>query len=106
MTTDEQPDSPAAQIEALKDLVQSKGWLLYRQCVLDEIAGDFENQITKALDNTDSALALDRMRQVAAVRKAGLRWLKLPSERLKTLTEQVERKDDIAHSPGRRPIGL
>ena len=103
--TDEQVESPAAQIEALKDLMQHPGWALYRAFVLNEIAGDFEEHITRALDVPDPTVALDRMRQVAAVRKAGLRWLKLPSERLKTLTEQVERKDDIA-AKGRRPIGL
>lgn len=97
----------AAQIEALRDLLQSKGWSLYRECVLQEIAGDFEEHITRALDAQNETLALDRMRQVAAVRKAGLRWLKLPEERLRSLSEQVTRNDDAeVGRVGRRPVGL
>ena len=98
--------TPTGRADAYRELLQSDGWQLYREDVMQEIAGDFEEQITKALDVPDSILALDRMRQVAAVRKAGIRWLKLPQEKLKTLTEQAERKDEIAHTPGRRPVGL
>jgi hypothetical protein len=96
----------AAQIEALRDLVSSQGWKLYREMVIGEISGDFEEHITKALDVPDAAVALDRMRQVAAVRKAGLRWLKLPIERLESLTETVQMHDSIKHQQGRRPLGL
>lgn len=106
MTAITSEPTTAAQIEALRDLTQSEGWRLYRELVLQEISGDFEEHITKALDVADSAVALDRMRQVAAVRKAGLRWLKLPQERLKALTDQVERRDEATHNPGRRPVGL
>mgnify|MGYP001608685268 CR=1 FL=1 len=96
-----------AQIDALKDLVSSQGWQLYRDMVIGEIAGDFEEHITKALDVPDATVALDRMRQVAAVRKAGLRWLKLPHERIEGLVEAVNRTQDNRDTrPGRRPDGL
>lgn len=95
-----------AQIEAFRDLVQSKGWQMYRELVMQEIASDFEEHITKALDVPDSGVALDRMRQVAAVRKAGLRWLKLPQERLQSLTEQAKRHDETTTRDSRRPVGL
>ena len=99
--------TPAAQIDALKDLVSSQGWQLYREMVLGEISGDFEEHITKALDVPDATVALDRMRQVAAVRKAGLRWLKLPHERMEGLVEAVNRTHDNRETrPGRRPDGL
>lgn len=94
-----------ADIEALHDLVNSRGYALYRQMVMEEIAGDFENQITKALDVTDSALALDRMRQVAAVRKAGLRWLELPRRKLQELQQGLENETTMS-GPVRRPMGL
>ena len=108
MTTDDPRESPAAQIEALTDLLSHPGWHLYRQIVLDEIAGDFENTITKALDVPDTEIAIDRMRQVAAVRKAGLRWLKLPKERLETLQQHVasETRQERPTWFGRRPAGL
>lgn len=98
-------DTPKADIEALTDLIQSRGWLVFKDLVMAEIANDFEEHITRALDVPDQAVALDRMRQVAAVRKAGLRWLKLPGERLKTLNGEQERQAASEH-PGRRPIGL
>lgn len=100
--------SAKQQIEAVRDLIQSQGWTLFSEWVREEIAGEFEQHITNALSSPDTAIALDKARQVAAVRLAGLRWLKLPQERLKTLTEQVERKDDIEQSRlvGRRPVGL
>jgi hypothetical protein len=97
----------AAQIEALKDLISSQGWKLYRDMVVGEISGDFEEHITKALDVPDAAVALDRMRQVAAVRKAGLRWLRLPQERLEALAQSVNHRHDIEDTRiGRRPVGL
>lgn len=92
-------------IEALTDLMASRGWQLYRELVMNEIAGDFEEHITRALDVPDATVALDRMRQVAAVRKAGLRWLKLPKERLADLLRQRQTEAHNA-SPGRRPMGL
>lgn len=98
-------DTPNADIEALNDMIQSRGWLLFKDLVMAEIASDFEEHITRALDVPDQAVALDRMRQVAAVRKAGLRWLKLPTERLKTLSGEQERQT-AAERPGRRPAGL
>lgn len=100
--------TPAAQIEALTDLVQSQGWKVFTDLVLSEISGDFEDHITRALDVPDAAVALDRMRQVAAVRKAGLRWLHLPKERLKTLSDKVNQSHELedARLVGRRPYGL
>lgn len=99
--------TPAAQIEALRDLVQSKGWSLFTEAVLQEIASEFEQHITSALSVADSTMALDKARQVAAVRLAGLRWLKLPQERLRSLSEQVHRSDEIEQTRiGRRPVGL
>ena len=96
--------TPAAQIDALRELTQSAGWHLYRELVLQEITGDFEEHITKALDTPDAAVALDRMRQVAAVRKAGMRWLQLPQERLRTLAESARTTEERGY--GRRPVGL
>ena len=98
----------ATQIEALRDLTSSHGWKLYHAMVMEEIASHFEDHITKALDVPNGTVALDRMRQVAAVRKAGLRWLKLPQERLQALTNTVEHAQETkdAHLVGRRPVGL
>jgi hypothetical protein len=67
-----------ADADALTDLLQSRGWALFREGVLAEVTADFEEHITRALDVSDGVAALDRMRQVAAVRKAGLRWLAWP----------------------------
>lgn len=98
----------AAQIEAFRDLTTSQGWKLYCEAVMGEIEGKFADEITRALDNGNSDLALDKMRQVAAVRLAGLRWLKLPQERLAQLTDKVDhaRETKDAHLVGRRPVGL
>ena len=98
-------ESNKADIEALRDLVQSRGWALYREIVMTEIAGDFEEHITKALDVADSTLALDRMRQIAAVRRAGLRWLDLPKRKLADL-QQGQQTELAASGPSRRPMGL
>lgn len=98
-------ETTKADIEALTDLVQSRGFALYRQMVMAEIAGDFEEHITKALDTSDSTLALDRMRQIAAVRKAGIRWLELPKRKLQELQQGVQAAQAV-EGPSRRPMGL
>lgn len=104
MTTDAL--TPAAQITALKDLLQSEGWQLYRDLIMQEIVGDFEEHITRAMDHENSAIAIERMRQVAAIRKAGLKWLKLPQQRIDALTADVRHRDEVSHNQGRRPAGL
>lgn len=90
-----------ADAEAWTELLQSRGWKLYSQAVTSEIASDFENHITKALNVPDSTIALDQMRQIAAVRKAGLRWLLLPQERANSLKAELEREQQ-AMPVGRR----
>ena len=97
--------SAKEQIEALTDLQQSSGWRLFRDLIMAEISGDFEEHITRALDVPDQVVAIDRMRQVAAIRKAGLRWLKLPAERVKTL-EQGEQASQPVRLLSRRPEGV
>lgn len=93
------------RIEALIDLQTHPGWQLYREAVLAEVTSEFEEHITRALDVPDPTVALDRMRQVAAVRKAALRWLKWPAERLATLTQQAETQQRTTTSVSRRPEG-
>lgn len=95
-----------ADIEALRDLLQSRGWSIFTKHVMAEVADDFENTITKALSHPETPLALDKARQVAAVRLAGLRWLRLPKERLDALEQEQKRQDEIVHSVGRRPVGV
>ena len=95
--------------ESLKDLLQSRGWMLYRDMVMEEITANFEEHITRALDVQDATVALDRMRQIAAVRKAGLRWLQLPKERLEALAREADeaiRHQERLSVVGRRPVGL
>ena len=95
--------------EALRDLLQSRGWMIYRELVMDEITANFEEHITRALDVQDATVALDRMRQIAAVRKAGLRWLQLPKERLEALAREADdaiRHNDRLSIAGRRPVGV
>lgn len=95
-----------ADLEALRDLIQSRGWLIFFELVTAEITADFQEHITRALDVPDGTVALDRMRQVAAVRKAGLRWLKLPSERI-TMLEQKHDFNSVDPQPqSRRPVGV
>lgn len=94
------------QINALKELQQHPGWLIFRQAVVEEITSEFEEHITRALDVPDALAALDRMRQVAAVRKAGLRWLKLPAERLGQLKQQAEQQQREMLPGSRRPEGV
>lgn len=91
-----------AEIEALTEFTQSRGWSLFREALMNEVTGEFEDHITKALNSPDTTLAIDRARQVAAVRLAALRWLKWPTERMTTLRSELE-KDAHAMSPaGRR----
>lgn len=94
------------QIEALTDLQTHPGWQAYRAAVVAEITGDFEEHITRALDVHDPVVAIDRMRQVAAVRKAGLRWLQWPTERLATLKQQAESHQRAQAAVSRRPEGV
>ena len=100
--------STAAQIEALRDLTSSQGWKIYTEMVKREIEVDFADHITRALDSQTSEIALDKMRQVAVVRKAGYRWLKMPEEKLQALTNVVEHAQETKdnHLVGRRPVGL
>ena len=95
-----------ADLDALKDLTQSRGWQLFRDMVMEDIAGAFESDITKALSMPDSVLAIDKMRQVAAVRMAGLRWLRLPQERAQSLADHAVRQHEMATTSSRRPIGV
>jgi len=95
-----------SEYRALHDLLDSAGWKLFRDAVMKEIVGDFENDVTRALDNTDAVLALDRMRQVAAIRKAGLRWLKIPHERLSVLESVAEQPVAAWAIHARRPVGV
>lgn len=95
------------QIDALRELTQSSGWKLFLGMVREEIVGTFEDNITRALSDPETAIAVDKARQIAAVRLAGLRWLKLPEERVRTLTEQMSQQDARTHAQvGRRPVGL
>lgn len=94
-----------SRLEALRDLVQSHGWSIFRQMVMDDVTERFEADITKALDVSDNTIALDRMRQVAAVRLAGLKWLAKPKEEIDRLTNHA-RDSDEANRQGRRPRGL
>ena len=100
--------STASQIEALRDLISSQGWQIYTQMVKQEIETDFADHVTRALDNQTSEIALDKMRQVAVVRKAGYHWLKMPEEKLQALTNTVEHAQDrkVNQAVGRRPSGL
>ena len=95
-----------AEYTAIHDLLGSAGWKIFRDSVLAEIAGDFEEHITRALDTNDSSMALDRMRQVASVRKAGLRWLKLPQERMAILESMAEQPLQGWERQTRRPVGV
>lgn len=94
------------QIDALKDLVQSQGWKEFSALVMADIEGKFRDDITNALNMPDSSLALDKMRQVAAVRLAGLRWLRLPQERIAGLTDGLQRAEAEHARIGRRPVGV
>lgn len=94
------------EYQSLQDLLQSAGWKVFRDLVMEEIAGDFENDITRALDNPDSMIALDRMRQVAAIRKAGLRWLRLPNERMAMLEANLDKPTAAWEQQTRRPVGV
>lgn len=99
--------STQEQIDALRELTQSSGWTLFVSLVREEIVGTFEDTITRALSDPETAIAVDKARQIAAVRLAGLRWLKLPEERVRTLTEQMRQQDARVYAQvGRRPVGL
>lgn len=100
-------DAPSVkeQIEALVDLQAHPGWLAFRAMLVKEVSDDFEEHITKALNVPDGAMAIERMRQVAAMRDVGLKWLKWPHDRVKQLKEQEARAEALA-SPSRRPLGV
>ena len=91
-----------AEIEALHDLVQSRGWHLFQAAVIEDVDTAFQEHITRALDVPDGVIAMDRARQVAAIRKAALKWLKWPNERMHTLTAEVEKGDHARSPAGRR----
>jgi hypothetical protein len=98
-------ESPQDDRDALETLLISPGWALFVEMVRAECASQFEQQITRALDHPDTAIAIDRMRQVAAVRQTGLRWVQWPKERISTLIAQ-EQTATFALQPSRRPVGL
>lgn len=94
-----------ADIEALTEFLQSRGFHMFREMVLAEIVGEFENDITKALNVPDAAQAIDRMRQVAYMRKVGLQWLDWPKRKLSEL-QQGQLAVQASEGPSRRPVGL
>ena len=98
-------EAQKGEVLALQDLLSSDGWRVFTDMVWAEIASDFEEHITKALDVPDAVVALDRMRQVAAVRKAGQRWLGLPKKRIDTLMQLEDQQRQVA-TVSRRPAGL
>jgi len=102
-------DSPTADLEALEDLVQSRGFTLFADMVRQEIHEEFQEQVLKQLALPDSQIAIERARQVLAVRQAGERWLKLPRLRIEQLRQAIQQQDRVAQVqmlPGRRPAGL
>jgi hypothetical protein len=102
------PDQPLpdeTDLQNLADLVTHRGWHLFKQMVMDEIAHDFEESIIKQLALPDDKVALGRARQVAAIREAGMRWLGMPQKRIADLKAQ-DRRDEALASPSRRPLGL
>lgn len=102
-------DSPKADLEALEDLVQSRGFALYSQMVRAEIHDQFQEQVLKQLAMPDKYIAIERARQVLAVQQAGERWLKLPKlkiDQLRQTLQQKERELQTQMLPGRRPAGL
>ena len=85
MTTTVVVESPREEHEALQTLQTSPGWQLFQAMIEAEIHAEFEEHITRALDVPEATLSMDRMRQIAAVRRAGQRWLAWPKHRCETL---------------------
>ena len=98
-------EQQAADLDALRTLLASHGWALFRRMVLVEIEEEFQEHITKALDVPDGTVALDRMRQIAAVRQAGARWLARPAKEV-NLLQQMQRASSPDEPQSRRGAGL
>lgn len=98
--------APTAQITALRELQQSEGWKLFRDHVTREIEDGYADMVAKALAVENREIAIDRLRQVTAIREAGRRWLQMPQQRIEALTAETGRADEVKTNVGRRPAGL
>lgn len=82
----------------LSALVKSPGWLWVMHEARKELDETLTQQMTLAANDRDDAMALQKIRQVVAARKAIERLLASPSEKIRRLEESVAREHE--------PVGL
>ena len=79
-----------SQREDLENLLKSPGWLLFQEHAQTEWQANINRHLETALNDTDDALAANKMRQVIAAKKAIDALLQWPKEKLQRLTQKDE----------------
>jgi len=79
-----------SQREDLENLLKSPGWFLFVEHATTEWQGNINRQLEVAVNDTDDAMAANKMRQVIAAKKAVDVLLQWPKERLARLVQKDE----------------
>lgn len=108
------PDTATSDLEALLDLVQSRGFQVFREHASRTWEDEFHRRVMEAIGPHAAtpeqlALAHTRLQQAAAIReelRQLFRWPEMRAQQLRDGGFQRERAQQIEHSPRRRPNGL
>lgn len=77
-----------SQREDLDNLLKSPGWHLFVEHATQEWTGNINRQLEVAVNDTNDAMAANKMRQVIAAKKAVDVLLQWPKERLARLQQK------------------
>lgn len=92
-------DGEAADLE---NLIKSPGWLRVRRHTEQEWIEHIDQHLGHATNDTDDLLALQKLRQVIAAKRAAEAVLAWPAHRLAQLKAQVATEADRASEPPSR----
>lgn len=77
------------EVSDYDNLLKSPGWLRLLQHAKEDWAAQVDGGVAAAANELDDVLALNKLRQVVAAKKAVERLLAWPAERMRTLSGQT-----------------
>jgi hypothetical protein len=84
------------ELEDWKDLVTSRGWGRFMSYVAEELQTQLNQHIEKVANETDDAMALAKMRQVIAAKRATEQMIAYPASRIRQLEAPTLRQPSMA----------
>lgn len=73
------------EYEDLEALLKAPGWLRYKHALEKQWRDEYDAYVNKAAADADDAMAMSKLRQIIAARKAILAALEYPAERLRSI---------------------